>query len=98
LHATRLNERTLRFGIWLSALRVIVAYPLFGVGLGANAYRTRAESYRVPPQATPEAHPHTAFLELATMDGIQTPPHIIARLLQSQQRAPRRERALTNEP
>jgi O-antigen ligase len=70
IHATRSGEVTLREGIWLTALRVIAAHPLFGVGLGPIAYLTRAEPYRVPLQTTAEAHPHNAFLEFAAMGGI----------------------------
>jgi len=69
-HATHTGEFSLRLGVWITALHVIAANPLFGVGLGPNAYLTRAESYRVALQTTAEAHPHNAFLEFAAMGGI----------------------------
>jgi O-antigen ligase len=52
-------------------LRVIGAYPLTGVGLGASTnYILRAEPFRVALQYRDEGHPHNSFLEIAAFMGI----------------------------
>lgn len=69
-HATGPDEVTLRTGAWETALRVIAAYPLTGVGLGRVAYQLRAEPFRVPAQLVPVDHPHNAYLEYGAMGGL----------------------------
>ncbi len=69
-HATGRDEVTLRTGAWQTALRVISAYPLTGVGLGRLAYQVRAEPFRVPAQFVPVDHPHNAYLEYGAMGGL----------------------------
>ena len=69
-HASSPEEVLLRTGAWNTALRVIAAFPLTGVGLGLYAYLTSSEPYRVPAQTIPLAHPHNSYLELAAMAGI----------------------------
>lgn len=69
-HATEPSEVTLRLGIWQTALAVIKANPLTGLGLGHYAYLQRAEIYRVPAQYIAQDHPHNSFLEFAAMAGI----------------------------
>jgi O-antigen ligase len=64
------DELLLRSGAWQTAIRVIQAFPLTGVGLGFEIYRLRAEQYRVPAQYRPLAHPHNAYLELGAMAGL----------------------------
>jgi O-antigen ligase len=64
------NELSLREGAWETAIRVIEAFPLFGVGLGYQAYLIRSEPYRVPAQIVPLSHPHDSYLEWAAMGGI----------------------------
>jgi O-antigen ligase len=64
------NELSLREGAWETAIRVIQAFPLFGVGLGYQAYLVRADPYRVPAQILPLSHPHDSYLEWAAMAGI----------------------------
>ena len=46
------------------------AYPLFGVGLGSQAYLIRADPYRVPAQFVPLAQPHDAYVQWGAMAGI----------------------------
>jgi len=69
-HASAPAEVSLRVGAWKTALRVISAYPLTGVGLGLNAYGISAEPFRVPEQYVALAHPHDSYLELAAMAGL----------------------------
>ncbi|HEU5230159.1 MAG TPA: O-antigen ligase family protein [Ktedonobacteraceae bacterium] len=69
-HASGPEEVMLRVGAWSTALRVIAAFPLTGVGLGLYTYLATSERYRVPAQTIPLAHPHNSYLELAAMAGI----------------------------
>lgn len=69
-HAQGTNELSLRVAVWQTALRVIQAYPLTGVGLGHQAYLTRSNPYRVPGQFVALSHPHDSYLEWAGMAGI----------------------------
>jgi O-antigen ligase len=69
-HIAANNELSLRIAAWRTALRIIQAYPLTGVGLGHQAYLTRSEAYRVPEQFIPLSHPHDSYLEWAAMAGI----------------------------
>jgi O-antigen ligase len=64
------NELSLRLGAWETGIRVIEAYPLFGVGLGGQAYLIRANPYVVPAQAFPLPHPHDTYLQWGAMAGI----------------------------
>src|SRR5262249_22520548 len=58
------TDAQLRLGAWETAIRVIIAHPLSGLGLGPHTYILRAEPYRVPLQYRPLAHPHNSYLEL----------------------------------
>jgi O-antigen ligase len=69
-HAAALKEYTLRLGIWATALRVIAAHPLIGLGMAQNIYLTAADPYRVPWQTRQVAHPHDSYLELAAFAGV----------------------------
>ncbi len=69
-HAQASEEWSLRFGVWLTGVRVILAYPLAGIGLGRYIYIQRAEPYRVPAQFIPVYHPHNSYLEFAALGGI----------------------------
>jgi O-antigen ligase len=69
-HIENPQEYSLRLGAWETALRVIQAHPLIGIGFGLDNYLARAEPYRVPLQYRPLAHPHEAYLELAALGGI----------------------------
>jgi len=70
LHATDPEEIRLRNAVWQTALHVIQAYPLTGVGLGHQAYLETAARFRVPEQIVPLDHPHNSYLEWAAMGGV----------------------------
>ncbi len=69
-HASTPGEFTLRLGLWETALRVIAARPLTGLGLGLHSYLLYAEPYRVPLQYRPYAQPHNAYLEIGALAGL----------------------------
>jgi O-antigen ligase len=69
-HGSDPSGLLIRSGAWQTAIRVIEAFPLTGVGLGIQAYMLRAEPYRVPQQYIILAHPHESYLELAAMAGL----------------------------
>lgn len=69
-HASSPREGAFRLGAWLTALRVIAAHPITGIGLSQFTYLQRAEPYRVPMEFLQESHPHESYLELAAMGGI----------------------------
>ncbi len=60
----------LRIGAWQTAIQIIKALPLNGLGLGLSVYLQGAETYRVPAQYRPLAHPHNSYLELGAMGGL----------------------------
>lgn len=100
-HAQGNNELSLRIAVWQTALRVIQAYPLIGVGLGHRAYLTRANAYRVPTQFVALSHPHDSYLEWAAMAGLPVLLVFLAVLMaafwrawRNWQRAPARLRPL----
>ena len=64
------GDLSLHLGAWQTALRVIAAYPLFGVGLGDQAYLTLAEHFRVLAQTKPLAEPDNSYLQLGAIAGI----------------------------
>lgn len=68
-HASGPAELQLRSGAWQTALQVIRAFPLTGVGLGGKAYLERANPYRALAQYIP-LEPHNAYLELGAMAGL----------------------------
>jgi hypothetical protein len=70
LHALNPSVLTLRSGGWQTAIGVIQAFPLTGVGMGLQNYMLRAEPYRVPEQYRSLAHPHNSYLELGAMAGL----------------------------
>ncbi len=69
-HASNPAELLLRSGAWQTAINVIRAFPITGVGLGFLNYAQRAEPYRVSSQYIPLAHPHNSYLELGAMAGL----------------------------
>lgn len=69
-HGSDPAELQLRDAVWATALRVIAAYPLTGVGLGHEAYLERAEPFRVIGQILPYDHPHNSYLEWGAMAGL----------------------------
>ena len=81
LHASDPNELSLRLGAWKTAMQVISAFPLTGVGLGYEAYLERANPYRVPEQFVPLSHPHNSYLEWGAKAGIPVLAVFLALLL-----------------
>jgi O-antigen ligase len=69
-HASDPSGGALRVGVWLTALRVIAAYPITGLGLSQFVYLQGAEPFRVPMETVQESHPHESYLELAAMGGL----------------------------
>jgi O-antigen ligase len=70
-HATGPQNLTLRRGAWQTALRIIAAHPLTGIGLGiGQPYITRDAPYRSSMEFIPVDHPHNVFLELAALAGL----------------------------
>ena len=69
-HANNQSDLSLHVGSWQTAVRVIEAFPLFGIGLGSQAYLVRAEPFRALAQTTPLAEPDNSFLEWGATAGI----------------------------
>ncbi len=69
-HATAQGELSQRIGIWQTAIRVIQANPLTGIGLGQSTYMARGDFYHVPLQQGRAPTPHDSYLELAALAGI----------------------------
>ena len=80
-HASNSASLLLRIGAWETALRVIAAFPLSGVGLGLTTYMQVSDVYRVPLQYHPLAHPHNSYLELAALGGLPVALSFITLLL-----------------
>ncbi|HYU76380.1 MAG TPA: O-antigen ligase family protein [Ktedonobacteraceae bacterium] len=68
-HASSGNTLLLHLGSWQTAIRVIEAFPLFGVGMG-RAYLVSADPYRVPAQFVPLAEPDNSYLQWGAIAGI----------------------------
>lgn len=64
------QEMLQRLGGWITGIKVILAYPLIGVGLGVNSYLDASEPYRVALQNGQFYHPHNSFLEVAARCGL----------------------------
>lgn len=70
-HATGPNNLTLRKGAWQTALNIIHAYPLTGIGLGTGTpYVIRDAPFRSKLEFTILTHPHNSYLELAALAGV----------------------------
>ncbi len=69
-HASNQSDQLDHLGTIQTAVQVIEAYPLFGVGLGDQAYLVRAEPYRVPAQALPQTEPDNSYLQWGATAGI----------------------------
>lgn len=67
-HASEASDLSVRLGLWQTAWRVALAFPLTGIGLGRLAYLERAEPYLVPT-AVSINNPHNSYLELGAMAG-----------------------------
>jgi O-antigen ligase len=69
-HLSNPGEFSLRFGAWKTALNVIRAFPITGIGLGFTNYSQRTVPYADPAQYISLAHPHNSYLELGAMAGL----------------------------
>jgi O-antigen ligase len=70
-HASNQAHLSDHIGTWQTAIKVIEAFPLFGVGLGSQAYLVRAESYRrLTTQASPQTEPDISYLQWGATSGI----------------------------
>lgn len=69
-HATANNESSVHVGDWQTAIQVCAAFPLFGVGLGGQAYMLASIPYIVPAQLGPLLEPDNSYLEWGAMAGI----------------------------
>lgn len=70
-HAKGPNELSLRIQIWDTAVHLIRAHPLFGIGLGLGApYERVAAPVARALHDQLDSHPHNVFLELAALAGI----------------------------
>lgn len=69
-HLTANNESSVHVGAWQTAIRVTATSPLFGVGLGGNAYLNASIPVMVPAQLAPLLEPDNTYLEWAAMAGI----------------------------
>ncbi len=95
IHSTSTKEATLRIGVWETALRVIAAHPLLGVGMSQATYVVVAQPYRVPWQTSAVGHPHNSYLELAAFAGIPALLAFLALLVVVLRRIVRNWRAAT---
>jgi O-antigen/teichoic acid export membrane protein len=69
-HATSASAIAQRSGAWQTALRIIAAHPLAGIGLGRTTYFERSAVYQVSLQRGPLSQAHNSYLELASQAGI----------------------------
>ena len=80
-HFSNPIEVSTRLGAWRTALRVISAFPLTGVGLGETVYAVNSIPVMDSAQLVPLAHPHDSYLEWAAMAGVPTLIVFVALLL-----------------
>lgn len=69
-HANDQSDLSDHLGTMQTAVRVIEAYPLFGVGLGDQAYLVRANPYLSFAQHRPQAEPDNSYLQWGAIAGI----------------------------
>lgn len=80
-HISSIGSLPVRLAAWQTAIRVIEAFPLTGVGLGLLAYLNRATPFRTVVSYKPLAHPHDAYLEISAMAGLPSFILFVALLL-----------------
>lgn len=69
----RINDQStllLHLGAWQTAIRVIEAFPLTGIGMGSQAYLVGSSPYRVPAQFVPLHEPDNSYLQWGAIAGI----------------------------
>jgi O-antigen ligase len=86
-HASDPVALSLRLNAWHTALQVIFAFPITGIGLGGIGYPARVEPYRVPTDVVVLDHPHNSYLELGAMAGLPVLITFLAILLAALWRA-----------
>jgi O-antigen ligase len=70
VHASNPNDLILRQGLWETACRIILAFPLTGIGLSRLTYQITSEYFRVATATTSINNPHNSYLELGALGGI----------------------------
>ncbi len=64
------GDLSLHLASWQTAIHVIAAFPLFGVGLGSDAYLTLSRHYLAFGQSKPLAEPDNSYLQWGAIAGI----------------------------
>jgi O-antigen ligase len=80
-HSSDPGELALRQAVWLTALRVIEAYPLTGLGIGRDVYLQGYQPFRVSGEYDVVNHPHDSYLEFTALGGIPVGIMFIALLV-----------------
>jgi O-antigen ligase len=70
LHASTPEEFSVRQGAWQTGIQVMKAFPLFGTGLGSQAYFIRSTPYIVFAQYWHLDQPHNSYIQWGAMAGI----------------------------
>jgi O-antigen ligase len=69
-HASDQSDTSLHLATWETALRVTLAYPWFGVGLGNQAYLNLSAPLEVAAQTKPLQEPDNSYLQWGATSGI----------------------------
>ena len=69
-HLTAPQGLQSRLGAWQTALRIIQAFPLTGLGLSLFGYLQHSVPFLAAGLSGPLAHPHNSYLELGAMAGL----------------------------
>jgi O-antigen ligase len=69
-HLASPQDAQTRLGAWQTALRIIQAHPLTGLGLSLVGYLQNSVPFLAGGLSSPLAHPHNSYLELAAMAGL----------------------------
>lgn len=70
LHASTPQELSIRQGAWQTGILVMKAFPLFGTGLGSQAYYIQSTPYIVFAQYWHLDQPHNSYIQWGAMAGI----------------------------
>ncbi len=69
-HSQNPQDLIIRQGLWQTALGIIEAYPLTGIGLSRFYYYSFSANFHVFQALMPLNNPHNSYLELAAMAGL----------------------------
>ncbi len=69
-HSSDPGELALRTAVWQTAIRVIEAFPLTGLGIGRDVYLLGYQPFRVAGEYDLVNHPHNSYLEFAALGGL----------------------------